>query len=61
MEEQIKRIKDILINKLEEYNNKPYQKKKLTLNPTLSMQKIVEFEEKYNIKLPKELVAFYTQ
>lgn len=45
---------------MEEYN-KPYQKKKLTLNPTLSMQKIVEFEEKYNIKLPKELVAFYTQ
>ncbi len=61
MEKQLKRIKDRLIKKLEDYNNKPYQKEKLTLNPTLPMQKIVEFEVKYNIKLPEELVAFYTQ
>lgn len=61
MEKQLERIKDKLINKLEEYNNNPYQNKKLTLNPPLPVQKIVEFEEKYNIKLPEELVAFYTQ
>ncbi len=61
MEKQLQRIKDKLIKKLEDYNNKPYQKEKLTLNPTLPMQKIVEFEEKYNIKLPEELVTFYTQ
>ncbi len=61
MEEQLKRIKERLIRKLEDYNNKPYQKKKLTLNPPLPMQKIVEFEKKYNIKLPEELIVFYTQ
>lgn len=61
MEEQLKRIKEVLIKRLEDYNNKPYQKKKLTMNPPLPMRKIVEFEREYNIKLPEELVAFYTQ
>ncbi|MCM1508959.1 MAG: SMI1/KNR4 family protein [Ruminococcus flavefaciens] len=61
MEKQLKKIKEMLIEKLEEYNNKPYQEEKLTLNPVLPMEKIIEFEEKYNIKLPEELVDFYTQ
>lgn len=33
----------------------------ITLNEPVPMEKIIDFENKYNIKLPKELVAFYTQ
>lgn len=35
--------------------------KGITLNKPITMEKIFEFENRYNIKLPKELVAFYTQ
>ncbi|MGN1412108.1 MAG: SMI1/KNR4 family protein [Oscillospiraceae bacterium] len=49
MENQIEGIK----SKLED--------KDIKLNQPLPMEKIINFENEYNIKLPKELVAFYTQ
>ncbi|MGN1412107.1 MAG: SMI1/KNR4 family protein [Oscillospiraceae bacterium] len=49
MENQINRIKSKLENK------------DIKLNQPLPIEKIINFENEYNIKLPKELVAFYTQ
>lgn len=49
MENQIERVKSKL------------KYKGIKLNEPLPMEKIVEFENEYSIKLPQDLVDFYTQ
>ncbi|MCM1507073.1 MAG: SMI1/KNR4 family protein [Ruminococcus flavefaciens] len=62
MNERLDRIKAKLIYNLGKCNEKYYKRNdRLSLNPPLSMEKIHEFESRYNIRLPAELVAFYTQ
>lgn len=37
------------------------KEKGITLNKPVQVEKIIEFENRYNVKLPQELVNFYTQ
>lgn len=62
MNEKLERIKTKLMYNLEKCNERYcYRNNRLSLNPPLPMEKIFEFEKKYNVKLPEELVEFYTQ
>ncbi|MDE5558066.1 MAG: SMI1/KNR4 family protein [Ruminococcus sp.] len=56
MENQIERIKSKLIKRLRE----EYDVEEIAFE-TLPIEKITEFENKYNIKLPQEIVDFYTK
>lgn len=55
MENQLERIKSKLIERLRENPDDE------VILETLPVEKIVEFENKYQIKLPQEIVDFYTQ
>ncbi|MBO5104672.1 MAG: SMI1/KNR4 family protein [Ruminococcus sp.] len=57
MENQLERIKSKLIERL--YKNSGNNKE--VILETLSIEKITEFENKQQIKLPQEIVDFYTQ
>ena len=56
MENQLERIKSKLIERLRENSDS----EEITLE-TLPIEKITEFENKYQIKLPQEIVDFYTK
>ena len=56
MENQLERIKSKLIERL----CKNLEDDEIRLN-TLPVEKITEFENNYQIKLPKEIVDFYTK
>lgn len=55
MENQLERIKSKLIERLRENPDDE------VILETLPVEKIVEFENKYQIKLPQEIVDFYTK
>lgn len=55
MENQLERIKSKLIERLQENPDDE------VILETLPVEKIVEFENKYQIKLPQEIVDFYTK
>lgn len=55
MENQLERIKSKLIERLQENPDDE------VILETLPVEKIVEFENKYQIKLPQEVVDFYTK
>ena len=56
MENQLERIKSKLIERLRENSND----EEIRLE-TLPVEKITEFESKYQIKLPQEIVDFYAK
>ncbi|MDE6834484.1 MAG: SMI1/KNR4 family protein, partial [Ruminococcus sp.] len=56
MANQLERIKSKLIERLQE----KYGIREVKLE-TLPIEKITEFENKYQIKLPQEIVDFYTK
>ncbi|MDE6036262.1 MAG: SMI1/KNR4 family protein [Ruminococcus sp.] len=56
MTNQLERIKSKLIKRLQENSDG----EEITLE-TLPIEKITEFENKYQIKLPQEIVDFYTK
>jgi len=59
MENQIERIKVKLLQKMQNHLKRGWIDK-INLEP-LSIEKITAFENEYNIKLPKEIVDFYTK
>ncbi|MDE6540028.1 MAG: SMI1/KNR4 family protein, partial [Ruminococcus sp.] len=56
MENQLERIKSKLIERLRKYSDDEQ-----IILKTLPVKKITEFENKYQIKLPQEIVDFYTK
>lgn len=58
MESQIERIKSKLIERLQKNSDDDEEEIKLE---TLPVEKIIEFENKYQVKLPQEVIDFYTK